>query len=88
MVQCSMTLRGHNPHDSQVRMEGYRMSVIVSHVCEVLHETHKKGFWRKDPMDISILRFQPFNFGESDWNPPLPSTFIIRVAMMQKVTSK
>lgn len=42
MVQCSMTLRGHNPHDSQVRMEGYRMSVIVSHVCEVLHETHKK----------------------------------------------
>lgn len=55
MVQCNMTLRGHNPHDSQVRMEGYPMSVIVSHVCEALHKTHKKRFWRKDPMDISIL---------------------------------
>lgn len=74
MVQCNMTLRGHNPHDSQHGR--------LSHVCHCLsclwgfawnpQKKIKKRFWRKDPMDISILRFQPFNFGESDWTPPPP----------------
>ena len=90
MVQCNMTLRGHNPHDSQHGR--------LSHVCHCLsclwgfawnpQKKSKKGSEGKiqwtsvfsgSSRSTLVSRIEP---------PPLPSTFIIQVAMMQKVTSK